>query len=43
MEAIRKIEVEDFPAFIIINHEGQDFFQDLPGKRTQPLVQMDQE
>ena len=41
MEAIRKIEVEDFPAFIIINHEGQDFFQDLPGKRTQPLVQMD--
>ena len=41
MEAIWKIEVEDFPAFIIVNHQGRDFFQDLPGKRTQPLVQMD--
>ena len=35
MEAVWKIEVENFPAFIIINHEGKDFFQNLP------LVQMD--
>ncbi len=41
MEAIWRIEVEDFPAFIIVNHEGRDFFQNLPGKRTKALVQMD--
>lgn len=26
MEAVHKIEVEDFPAFIIINDNGEDFF-----------------
>jgi fumarate hydratase class I len=29
MEAIWRIEVEDFPAFIIIDDKGNDFFQDL--------------
>ena len=26
MEAIRRIEVEDFPAFIIVDDKGNDFF-----------------
>ena len=26
MEAIRRIEVEDFPAFIITDDKGNDFF-----------------
>jgi len=29
MEAIWKIEVEDFPAFIIVDDKGNDFFADL--------------
>ena len=29
MEAVWKIEVEDFPAFIVIDDKGNDFFQDL--------------
>jgi fumarate hydratase class I len=29
MEAIWRIEVEDFPAFIIIDHKGNDFFKEL--------------
>jgi fumarate hydratase, class I len=29
MEAVWKIEVEDFPAFIIINNKGEDFFANL--------------
>ena len=29
MEAIFKIEVEDFPAFIIVDDKGNDFFQNL--------------
>ena len=39
MEAVWKIEVEDFPAFIVINHEGRDFYADLDTRR--PLVQPD--
>lgn len=39
MEAVWKIEVEDFPAFIVINHEGRDFYNDLDAQR--PLVQPD--
>ncbi|STL49591.1 tartrate/fumarate subfamily Fe-S type hydro-lyase subunit beta [Escherichia coli] len=27
MEAIWKIEVEDFPAFILVDDKGNDFFQ----------------
>jgi len=38
MEAIWRIEVEDFPAFIVVNHEGKDFYAELAAKRPQPLV-----
>ncbi len=31
MEAIWKIEVEDFPAFILVDDKGNDFFAQLPG------------
>lgn len=31
MEAIWKIEVENFPAFILVDDKGNDFFQQLPG------------
>ncbi len=41
MEAIRKIEVEDFPAFIVINHEGRDFYADLAAQRPPALVRPD--
>ncbi|MGH8058816.1 MAG: FumA C-terminus/TtdB family hydratase beta subunit, partial [Candidatus Entotheonellia bacterium] len=40
MEAIWRIEVEDFPAFIVIDHEGKDFYAELAAKRPQPLVQI---
>ncbi|MBB1260136.1 fumarate hydratase [Streptomyces alkaliterrae] len=36
MEAVWKIEVEDFPAFIVVDDKGNDFFTD-PGP-TQPFV-----
>ncbi len=29
MEAVRKIKVENFPAFIIVDDKGNDFFQEL--------------
>jgi len=29
MEAVRKIEVEDFPAFIIVDDKGNDFFDQI--------------
>ena len=29
MEAIRKIHVEDFPAFVVIDNKGNDFFKEL--------------
>jgi fumarate hydratase class I len=29
MEAVRKIEVKDFPAFIITDDKGNDFFAAL--------------
>ena len=31
MEAIYKIEVVDFPAFILVDDKGNDFFNQLPG------------
>jgi fumarate hydratase class I len=34
MEAVWKIEVEDFPAFIVVDDKGEDFFAD----RTGPLL-----
>jgi fumarate hydratase class I len=30
MEAIYRIQVEDFPAFILVDDKGNDFFQQLP-------------
>jgi fumarate hydratase class I len=36
MEAVGKIEVEDFPAFIVIDDKGNDFFADT----SQPLLQI---
>jgi fumarate hydratase class I len=42
MEAVWKIEVEDFPAFIVINHEGKDFYADLVSQRSSALVQPDE-
>ena len=29
MEAIWKIEVEDFPAFIVVDDKGNDFFSEV--------------
>ena len=40
MEAVWKIEVEDFPAFIVINHEGQDFYADLDTQKATSLIQL---
>ena len=41
MEAIWRIEVEDFPAFTVINHEGADFYAQFAPK-PQPMVQLKQ-
>ena len=40
MEAVWKIEVEDFPAFTVVNHEGKDFYADLDNKKTSSLIQV---
>ncbi|MEB3237765.1 MAG: fumarate hydratase [Candidatus Sericytochromatia bacterium] len=32
MEAVWKIEVVDFPAYILIDDKGHDFFRELPGR-----------
>jgi fumarate hydratase class I len=29
MEAVWKIDVEDFPAFIVVDDKGNDFFADV--------------
>ena len=31
MEAVWKIEVEDFPAFIVVDDKGEDFFKEWLG------------
>jgi fumarate hydratase class I len=38
MEAIWKIEVEDFPAFILVDDKGNDFFKQLPANCEQCAV-----
>ncbi|HEX3931379.1 MAG TPA: fumarate hydratase [Nocardioides sp.] len=38
MEAVWKIEVEDFPAFIVVDDKGNDFFTDPGGAVTVPLT-----
>jgi fumarate hydratase, class I len=40
MEAIWKIEVEDFPAFIVIDDKGNDFYAGLLERRPSPVVQI---
>jgi fumarate hydratase class I len=40
MEAIWRIEVEDFPAFIVIDDKGNDFYADLVGPRPSPVVSL---
>ena len=37
MEAVRKIRVENFPAFIIVDDKGNDFFTDPSGEVALPL------
>jgi fumarate hydratase class I len=32
MEAVWKIDVVDFPAFIVVDDKGDDFFADMAGK-----------
>jgi fumarate hydratase class I len=39
MEAIWRIEVEDFPAFIITDDKGNDFYAQLVERRD-PLVKL---
>jgi len=34
MEAVRRIVVEDFPAFLLIDDKGNDFFAEIAGKRS---------
>jgi fumarate hydratase class I len=36
MEAVWKIEVVDFPAFIVVDDKGNDFFEGLTGKGVEP-------
>ena len=38
MEAIWKIEVEDFPAFIVVDDKGNDFFAQLLATRPATLI-----
>ncbi|HSI25976.1 MAG TPA: fumarate hydratase [Aeromicrobium sp.] len=38
MEAIWKIEVEDFPAFIVVDDKGNDFFTDPSGAVNVPIT-----
>ena len=40
MEAIWRIEVDDFPAFIVIDDKGNDFYADLIEKRPSPTLQI---
>ncbi len=40
MEAIWRIEVEDFPAFIVIDDKGNDFYADLLASRPSPMVSL---
>jgi fumarate hydratase class I len=40
MEAIWRIEVEDFPAFIVIDDKGNDFYAGLLERRPSPVLQI---
>ena len=41
MEAIWEIRVEDFPAFIVIDNKGNDFYAQLMSSRPAPVIQLD--
>jgi fumarate hydratase class I len=38
MEAIWKIEVEDFPAFILVDDKGNDFFRQIQSSQCSACV-----
>jgi fumarate hydratase class I len=40
MEAIWRIEVEDFPAFIVTDDKGNDFYAELMQNRPTPTLQI---
>ncbi|MCP3964301.1 MAG: fumarate hydratase [bacterium] len=37
MEAIWRIEVEDFPAFTVIDHQGKDFYAELAAEQSRTV------
>lgn len=39
MEAIWKIEVENFPAFILVDDKGNDFFQQIQNQQCKGCSQ----
>ncbi len=43
MEAIWRIEVEDFPAIIVIDDKGNDFYAGLMQNRPTPTLQIESE
>ena len=40
MEAVWKIEVEDFPAFIVVDDKGNDFFQQVRVEAAERAVRV---
>ena len=38
MEAVWKIEVVDFPAFIVVDDKGNDFFADIKKSSALPVA-----
>jgi fumarate hydratase class I len=38
MEAVWKIEVRDFPAFVVVDDKGHSFFDDVGKKGSLPVV-----
>jgi fumarate hydratase class I len=41
MEAIWKIQVEDFPAFVVVDDKGNDFFAQIsPDRTSTPTLQV---
>jgi len=40
MEAIWRIEVEDFPAFIVIDDKGNDFYADIAARKPETLLRI---
>ena len=38
MEAVWRIEVRDFPAFIVIDDKGNDFYADVTAPKASPLT-----